>query len=315
MSDARTVLVTGGAGFVGRPTVRLLLEHGFRVVVVDNFSVARASRLDDLRSSGRFRLEQADLRDAEALLDVVREARPWAAIHLAALHYIPYCIANPAETMAVNVLGLQHLLDALGTCDVERLVFASTGDVYRPDERPHDEDAPTTPTSVYGASKLTGEWLVRLWRASGVSTAPVVARLFNVYGPGETNPHVIPHLCDSLRQGDELPLGNVDAKRDYTFVDDVAGALVALATSEVGDVTVNVGAGRSWSVREVVDQLRRLTGRDLRIRVDADRLRKTDRPNLQADPTRLQQLVPGFTPTPLETGLRRLLVAEGILGA
>ena len=312
MTDARLVLVTGGAGFVGVPTVRLLLEQGFQVVVVDNFSVAAASRLGALARSDQLRIVRADLRDADALVDAVREARPWAAIHLAALHYIPYCVANPAETVAVNVLGVQHLLDALTAANVERLVFASTGDVYLPDETPHGEEALTTPTSVYGASKLAGEWLIRVWRASGAGTVPVVARLFNVYGPGETNPHVIPHLCESMRRGDVLPLGNIDAKRDYTFVDDVAAVFVALATSEVGDVTVNIGAGRSWSVREVVEELGRLTGRELHIKIEPDRLRKTDRPNLQADLTRLRRLLPGFTPTPLEVGLRRLLLAEGI---
>lgn len=313
MSDARTVLVTGGAGFVGLPTVRLLLNQGFRVVVIDNFSVAGSSRLHTLNTEDRLRVMEADIRNADRLAEVVQEARPWAVIHLAALHYIPYCQEHPAETLAVNVLGLQHLLDSLGSCDVERLVFASTGDLYRPDERPHREDAETMPTSIYGTSKLTGEWLIHLWRATGVRTTSVIARLFNVYGPGETNPHVIPHLCQSLREGDELPLGNVDSKRDYTFVDDVAWALVALATSEISEVTVNIGAGRSWSVRELVQQLALLTGRDLAIRVEPHRLRKTDRPNLEADNSRLRHLLPDFAPTPLETGLRRLLVAEGIL--
>jgi UDP-glucose 4-epimerase len=157
--------------------------------------------------------------------------------------------------------------------------------------------------------------MVRLWRASGGPAIPVVARLFNVYGPGETNPHVIPHLCESMRRGDGLPLGNVDAKRDYTYVDDVAEALVALLDSDVGDVTVNVGAGRSWSVAEVVEHLAHLTGRDLRICVEDERRRRSDRPDLRADPGRLRALVPGATSTPLESGLRRLLEAEKLLGS
>lgn len=307
------VLVTGGAGFVGVPLVGLLVERGYQVVVIDNFAVASPSRLEHLLAGGRVRVARVDLRDAESVARVVEESCPWAVVHLAALHYIPYCAQHPAQTLAVNVLGLQHLLDAVGRYGVPRFVFASTGDVYRPGERPHGEDDPTTATSVYGASKLCGEWLVRLWRDAGVSTTPLVARLFNVYGPGETNPHVMPHLCESLRRGDEIPLGNVEARRDYTFVADVAEALVALLASDLTDVTVNVGTGSSWSVADVVERIRVLTGRDLRIRVDPARLRATDRPNLQADPALLQKLLPGSVSTPLDAGLRRLLAAEGIL--
>jgi UDP-glucose 4-epimerase len=314
MSRRRIVLVTGGAGFVGVPTVRRLVDRGFDVAVADNFAVGCASRLDELVSAASVRVDEVDLRDAAAVAGLVRDVAPWGVIHLAALHYIPYCMAHPAETMAVNVLGLQHLLDAIAGVGVQRLVFASTGDVYRPSPQPHGEDDETMPTSIYGASKLVGEWMVRLWRASGGTAAPVVARLFNVYGPGETNPHVIPHLCESMRRGDDLPLGNVDARRDYTYVDDVAGALVALLESETGDTTVNVGAGCSWSVADVVDHLARLTGRDLHICVEAQRLRRSDRPDLRADPARLRALVPGAVGTPLETGLRRLLEAEGLLG-
>ena len=314
MTSGRVVLVTGGAGFVGVPTVRRLCERGFEVVVADNFAVGSASRLDQLVSSAAVKVVQLDVRDAGAVAALVRQTAPWGAIHLAALHYIPYCVAHPAETMAVNVLGLQHVLDALGESSAQRFVFASTGDVYRPGLHPHREEDETAPTSIYGASKLTGEWMVRLWRAGGSAAAPVVARLFNVYGPGETNPHVIPHLCQSMHRGDDLPLGNVDAKRDYTYVDDVAVALVALLESDAGDVTVNVGAGHSWSVAEVVDRLARLTGRDLRVCVEADRLRPSDRPDLRADPARLRQLVPGATATSLDTGLRLLLEAEGLLG-
>jgi UDP-glucose 4-epimerase len=315
MNPRRVVLVTGGAGFVGVPTVKRLVDRGFEVAVADNFAVGSASRLDPLVSTAAVSVHDVDLRDATALATLVGDVAPWGAIHLAALHYIPYCVANPAETMAVNVLGLQHLLDALGGTAVQRFVFASTGDVYRPSPHSHGEDDETMPTSIYGASKLTGEWMLRLWRASGsAAAAPVVARLFNVYGPGETNPHVIPHLCESMRRGDDLPLGNVDARRDYTYVDDVAGALVALLDSETGDTTVNVGAGGSWSVADIVEHLARLTGRNLRICVEAQRLRRSDRPELRADPSRLRSLVPGAVGTPLETGLRRLLEAEGLLG-
>lgn len=314
MTGLRTVLVTGGAGFVGIPTVRTLLAHGYRVVVLDNFQVGKRDRLAPLEAEHRDRLVvcPADLRDAVQVKAVVHEARPWGVVHLAALHFIPYCVAHPSETVAVNVLGLQHVLDALAGQPVERLTFASTADVYTPDVAAHDEEASKTPTNVYGASKLAGEWLLRYARQAGLRAAVRVPRFFNVIGPGETNPHVLPAIIEQLRTSDVIQLGNLDPKRDYIFVGDIAAAVVALLERDGDDdLTVNVGTGRSCSVREVVEVAADLLGRPLRIEVDPARVRATDRPNLQASVQRLDALLPDRPRTSLRDGLRALLRSEG----
>jgi len=311
--SGRSVLVTGGAGFIGVPVVRRLLEAGAAVSVLDNFAAGSADRLAGLDGTGGLVVREVDLRDAAATAAAIGEAEPAVCVHLAAIHFIPLCRAHPADTLAVNVLGTQHVLDGLRSLPVApRFVLASTADVYRPQEAPHDEDAPTNPDNVYGLSKLAAESLVRLAAAEGV-VDPIIARFFNVYGPGETNPHLIPEICGQLQSGRVLRLGNLAAKRDYVFVDDLADVVVALAASDASGGTVNVGTGASYSGSDVIDVMAELLGSPITVEVNPARLRPSDRPVLQADATRLRRLLPGACSTTMAGGLRRLFVAEGLL--
>jgi UDP-glucose 4-epimerase len=304
---SETVLVTGAAGFIGAPLVSELLERGHDVLALEDFSVGSPNRLAGLDVT----IVEADLRDPVAVRRAVSEAAAWGVVHLAALHFIPDCLARPAETVERNVLGTQNLLDALAAEPPQRLVFASTGDVYQPGTRPHKESDPAEPINVYGLSKLTGEWLLELFATANPGSAVRVARLFNVYGPGETNPHVVPEIVGQLRQGDRLRLGNVDAQRDWVFLDDAVVALVGLLEQPGESATVNVASGSATSVRQLIDLLARLTGRPLEVETDPERLRPVDRPLLLADRSRLRALLPELEPTPLERGLSRLLETEG----
>jgi UDP-glucose 4-epimerase len=300
---AERVLVTGAGGFIGVPLVRELVRRGADVVALDGPDAPGAERLAEQSA------EPVDVRDRAALERAVARASPSAIVHLAALHYIPYCLAHPADTLAVNVVGTQHLLDAAAAAGRPRVVFASTGDVYTPSDRPHAESDPLGPINVYGASKAAGEWLGRIRRDLDVH----VARLFNTYGPGETNPHVLPAILEQLHAGDVVLLGNVGARRDYVYVHDVVAALAALALHDGDPVTVNLGTGRATSVEELIERLARLTGRPLRVEVDESRLRPVDRPFMAADTARMRELLPELAPLGLDEGLRRTLAAERLL--
>jgi UDP-glucose 4-epimerase len=170
------------------------------------------------------------------------------------------------------------------------------------------------PTDVYGASKLTGEWLLWLHLDRHQTPAGAVARLFNVYGPGETNPHVLPEILRHLRRGHRIPLGNVHPERDYVFIDDAVLALVellflkGLRRREI----VKVGTGRAVSVERLVAELRRLTSRPLQIEIDARKLRNADRLRLEADTRHLSELLPHVGFKPIGQGLRATLGAESL---
>jgi UDP-glucose 4-epimerase len=309
----RRVLVTGAAGFVGIPVARQLLERGFEVVALDNFSVGSRELLEEVIEPRS--ILEVDLRDAEGVRHAVRDAAPWGVIHLAAIHFIPYCVAHPAEAVAVNLAGTQHLLDALLEAEPQRLVFASTADVYEPAETAHEETSPVGPVNVYGATKLMGEQLVGFHRPRQPGLETVIARLFNVYGPGETNPHVMPAIFEQLKTSRTLSLGNLSPRRDYIYVEDMAAALVGLLAGAPAGATVNVGTGVSTSVKELVRSLERLLGERIEILVDPERVRPSDRPRLQAGTERRRAILPDFEPVALEDGLRATLEAVGLLEA
>lgn len=301
-----TVFVTGGAGFIGAHVVRHLLRAGHEVVCYDNLFTGRLSHLP--REHAGLRVVTADIRDRTAVEAALRGCD--ALVHLAAIHYIPYCNAHPDETLAVNVGGTFSVLEAARAARLRRVVVASTAAVYPVQDGPCREGQAPGPTDVYGASKVAAEALAHAFAAqAGVAVA--CARLFNVYGPGETNPHLIPEIVTQLGGGGAIRLGNVTTRRDYVHVRDVAAAVLALLDLErPGCEAYNVGTGAEHSAREIVDTLAAILGRPLTIESDPPRVRAHDRPHLRADITKLREAT-GWTPgVTLRDGLRDLLAAD-----
>jgi UDP-glucose 4-epimerase len=315
LADASSVLVTGGAGFVGSALVEELLGRAgrARIHVLDNLFNGRREFVPE---SPRVALHAADLADEAAVAAAVAEARPEVVFHLAALHYIPYCNAHPAETMRVNVVGTQCLLEALRRHEPRALVAASTVAVYPIRDEPNAEDDPAGPVDIYGLSKWVNERQVELFSRQ-VRARCAVARLSNVYGPRETNPHVIPEILDQLADGrGAVALGNVKPKRDYIYVTDVARGLLAIADGNDRPYrTYNLGTGEEHSVEEIVAHLSRIAGRPIQIDVAADRVRASDRMHLVSDIGRISREL-GWRPEhTIETGLADLARRVGLADA
>ncbi|MFE1601557.1 NAD-dependent epimerase/dehydratase family protein [Methylobacterium sp. ID0610] len=282
------IMVIGGNGFVGRPLSRLLsTEH--EVCVLDTL------RYGALRFTGeelsRLKVVLGDINDPDEVGAAIAAFRPEAIVHLAAIHYIPECEQDPGLAARVNVAGTVNLLTACPPgC---RFVFASSGAVYKADERPHGEvESIVEPSDIYGFTKLHGEHYVRYMAALRGFPA-VVVRLFNVIGPGETNPHLMPEIVAQLKAGySRIALGNLTPKRDYIHVEDAArGFRAAALAGEVapGDcVTVNLGTSHAYSVEEVLGRLRRISGLDFAVASDPARIRAVDRPVLAADIGRIK---------------------------
>jgi UDP-glucose 4-epimerase len=304
------MLVVGGAGFVGYHLVPRLLESDHDVVVIDNLSRGSLERFGPHLGDARLGIVRGDVTDAVLVREVVAEVRPAVVFHLAALHFIPYCTAHPSETLLVNVVGTQLVLDALAPVPDARLVFASTADVYAPSSRPHREDDPMETANVYGASKRACEELFAVARRHDPARRIVAARLFNVYGPGETNPHVLPDILAQVRDGNVVRLGNLDPRRDYVHARDVAEALVRLGAWDGPETVFNVGTGIGTSVRELVETLGVVLGRTLRVEPDPARVRPVERMHLVADVERAQGALGWTARLGLRDGLRDLVAHE-----
>ena len=179
----------------------------------------------------RFRSSKSTSATPRRSQTVMERADAQVVIHLAALHFIPACNRDPQRAIRVNVDGTQGVLKAAAdAASVVGVVVASTAAVYAPSTEAHSESSTIGPTDIYGLTKLWSEQLAELFaRSTGKSVG--IARLFNVFGPGETNPHLIPTIVRQLQQGPELRLGNLSTKRDYVYVEDVARGLIALAES------------------------------------------------------------------------------------
>ncbi len=304
----KRVVVTGAAGFIGSALVRTLLDNECSVLGIDNLS---AGKENFLPTDPNFALAVGDILDKEQLAQSVQQFAPEVVFHLAALHYIPYCNAHPLETIRINVEGTLSVLEACQRINVPRLVFASTGAVYPALAGPLSEEIAPVPLDIYGQSKHFGEQLMQRFQQTA-STRCLIARLFNVYGPRETNLHLIPAILMQVSNGElSIRLGNVKPKRDYVFVEDVARALHALSAIPLPPKPtvpcVNVATGQARSVLDVLAVIEVVLGRKIPHEQDPARVRASDRLSLCGNVARLHSLI-GWQPDPdMTAGLRQTL--------
>ncbi|HOZ40657.1 MAG: SDR family NAD(P)-dependent oxidoreductase [Flavobacteriales bacterium] len=304
----RNVLITGGAGFIGSALGRELLALGHEVHVLDDLSFGRRALapVDDAH------FHQVDIRDREAVLATVQRIRPEWVLHLAAIHFIPYCNAHPVEAADINITGTINVLDACERAGTVQQVFvASTAAVYPIAEGAVDEQHMLGPLDIYGITKLATEKLAsEFHHRTGVPA--IIGRFFNAFGPNETNPHLIPEIQKQVRSGMRtLSLGNLDPKRDFIHTEDMGRAMVALLDTGVKGVEVfNIGRGIEYSVREIVSAFERQLGEPLTIEVDPARVRNVERMHLLADVTKLKRIT-GWEPRwSIDEGVATLLTED-----
>jgi UDP-glucose 4-epimerase len=316
MNSSAPWVITGAAGFLGSHVVEQLMEQGRPVIAVDTFTSGKREFLKPFEGRPGFSMAETDIRDTDSLKTLFLERRPGAVIHLAAIHFIPAAMKDPPMAVSLNVHGTQSVLTACTVADVERFWLASTGDVYAPDEAPHREETPRQPFNIYGLTKSICEQLVELEARNNPSRRFFVGRLFNLYGPRETNPHILPEILEQLRRKPEAPLrlGNLWPKRDMVPTADAARAVIeSMERAPAGLSTMNVATGETRSMQEVLEMIGELLGRKLIIETDPAKVRPVERNHLQADVSKLRGLI-GWTPHPdLRRGLGDLLRYEGFI--
>ena len=277
------VLVTGAAGYIGSVVTEQLLEAGHDVVALDSLKEGHAAAV---LPPARF--VRADLLDASGLRSIVTSSEVDAVIHLAAAARIDESVRNPGLFFSVNTVGGLNLVEAMLEAGVKRLIFSSTAAVYgEPASMPIPEDAPCLPVNAYGESKLAFERMLP-WYSGAHDLHSVSLRYFNACGAtdrcGEYHvpeTHLIPILFEvALGQRDAINLYGTDYEtpdgtciRDYVHVHDIAQAhLLALDNVDAaGTRAYNMGNGRGYSNRQVIDAVREVTGREIRVNLAARR--------------------------------------------
>ena len=300
-------IVTGGLGFIGNELVRQLVRAGEEVAVLDNRNRV-APNIEDL---ARIPVHEVDITDREATAKAIRNLKPRTVFHLAAIHFIPECNAAPERTLRVNLEGTMGLLRDCAAAGVEHFLYASSGAIYADSPSALSEDSTVGPVDIYGWSKWFAEELCR-WQAAASGLKITICRLFNTYGPRETNAHIVPEIMNQLKQGRRLRLGNTKPRRDYIFTADVAKSLRLLAKVPPASCqTVNVARGEDASVDGLIALLSELLGEPITLEVDKSRFRQADKLVQKADNTRLGQMISWRPEVSLRAGLRELLQYRG----
>jgi len=251
-------VVTGGSGFVGSHVVDALLEAGAGEIVVFEQKVVEQN-LQGALDSGRVSVVEGDVRDTDALTDVMNGAG--GVFHLAVLPLGP-SVQNPRLALDVNVVGTFNVIEAAQQAGAQKVVYSSASSVYGDTDDTMDETHPLDAWTMYGASKLAGEYFLRAFKdAQGLDF--VTLRYMNVYGPRQAG-GLIPAVLGKILAGESPVIaGDGSQSFDFVHVADVASANVKAMASDISGEAFNVGSGGEASVREITERLIALTGSDV----------------------------------------------------
>ena len=273
--QGKQVLVTGAGGFIGSHLAERLAEEGARVRAFVHYNSRGDPGLLSFLPQQTFeRLEvvAGDLCDLSALMAAMRETE--LVFHLGALIAIPYSYRHPAEVVETNVIGTLNVLLAGREAGVHRIVHTSTSEVYGTAIRvPIDESHPLQGQSPYSASKIGADKIAESFFCAYDSPV-VTVRPFNTYGPRQSARAVIPTMITQALIQDEMFLGNLEARRDLTYVSDtVEGFLCAAQTAGIEGQTFNLGVGNEVRIGDLAREIISLLGKPVEVKVDPARLR------------------------------------------
>jgi len=307
--DGANVLVTGSTGFIGKHLVNKLSSYGAQVLGL--------SRTDSPTSSS-LNVDVTSLEQVLAAFDQSRKkhGRPVDYIfHLAGQKNFAIAHRYPRETLELSIQGTTNILEAarLQESKVRKVVIVSSLAVYGTIEdqtgKPVKEDHVLGGDSIYSVSKIASEYIGKsYWRE--FSTPTVIARLANVYGPGQSPEAVISSIIQQMLANQGLKLGNTQSVRDFTYVEDTAEAMMALSLAEgINGQALNVGSGLSCSIDQIVQTVAELTGFNGAIQTDADRVRAQEKSVFLPDVNAFMRATDWKPKHTLKAGLARTVEA------
>ena len=310
----KTILVTGGAGFIGSHLVdHLLATNDWQVTVVDDFNDFYEPRIkrQNIRAhlaNPRYRLAEADIRDRAALESVFAEQDFDCIVHLAARAGVRPSLSQPGLYAETNINGTLNLLELARLRSIKQFVFGSSSSVYGINAKvPFSEDDPIRqPISPYAATKCAGELLCHTY-SHLYGMRCVCLRFFTVYGPRQRPDLAIHKFASLISRGQPIPVfGDGTTRRDYTYIDDIIAGVLAAVDFEASDYEViNLGESRTVELRELISLLEK----ELDAKAVIERLppQPGDVPQTFADITKARRIL-GYNPqTQIEEGIRRFI--------
>lgn len=274
---AKSILVTGGAGFIGSHLVDRLLEAGHRVTALDNFNdfydpAIKERNCATHQEADNYTLVRGDIRDADTVNACFKKGRFSEVIHLAAMAGVRPSIANPVLYQEVNLIGTMNLLEATREFDVPAFHFASSSSVYGNNEKvPFSEtDFVDHPISPYAATKKSGELMVHCYHHLYGFRASCL-RFFTVYGPRQRPEMAIHLFTDRIYHGKPIKMfGEGTSRRDYTFVEDIINGILAVREREFSFEVFNLGRSDTVELAELIRKIEQKVGRAAIIQKEPD---------------------------------------------
>jgi len=270
----KKILITGSNGFIGKNLVESLLSK----YEITGLSKQQKNNKVNHITKDINKITSKDFKDI------------FCIIHLAAITDLKVCKDFPDQCITTNVLGTQKILESArkNNCKV---IYASTSHVYGiPKKLPINEKASTSPTSIYAGSKLAGEILCESYHNQFNMDISIV-RIFSVYGPESSNHYVVPNIVTQLKNSNTIKLGNINSKRDFIFISDVINAFRIILNNINGFNVYNVGAEKSYSIKEICKKFEKLSGKKIIIKSNLKQNKKFDAKNIVCDATKLKKLV------------------------
>jgi len=266
-------LITGSSGFIGKNLVESLLSE----YEITGLSKQQKSSKSNHIIKDISKITSKDFKNI------------FCIIHLAAITDLKVCKDFPDQCITTNVLGTQKILESArkNNCKV---IYASTSHVYGiPKKLPINETTSTSPTSMYAGSKLAGEILCESYHKQFDMDISIV-RIFSVYGPESNNHYVVPNIVEQLKKSNKIKLGNINSRRDFIFISDVINAFKIILNNINGFNIYNVGAEKSYSIKEICKKFEKLHGKKIIIKSTLKENSKLDAKNIVCDATKLKKL-------------------------
>ena len=305
-----TVLITGGAGFIGSHVASSLLDQGKQVIIVDNFNdfydpAIKRKNVVELRSHGAPVIREVDILDLEGLHRVFSDVMPQVVIHLAAWAGVRPSLERPALYSSVNVTGTVHMLELAREFRVPCFIFGSSSSVYGGSTRvPFAEDDPAdNPVSPYAATKRAGELLCRTY-SHNFGMNITCLRFFTVYGPRQRPEMAIHKFSRLIWEGREVTVfGDGSSRRDYTYVDDIVQGILSSVRVNPSFAVVNLGESQTLSLLDLIRLLEGELGKKARLQFRPDQA--GDMAITYADISLAREML-GYAPaTPVQEGIRK----------